>query len=80
MLNLTPHTRFHVPNGLAMLAAVLLLASSVTTVRHDTEAPSSSADTNSAIQLESVEKNTVPDTVEEKRRGLNLDFLLFRRG
>ncbi len=79
MLNLTPHHRFHIPNGLAILAAVLLLVSSVGGFNSDSEVYSSSVDAKSSVKVESADNDSI-DAVEQKRRGLNLGFLLFRRG
>jgi hypothetical protein len=80
MLNLTPHNRFHVPNGLAMLAAVLLLVSSVVGFNSSSENSSSGADASHSVNGESVNSDDINDGVASKRRGLNLGSLLFRRG
>jgi len=43
MLNLTPHHRLHVPNGLAVLAAVLLLVISAANFNSSSETDPSGA-------------------------------------
>jgi len=80
MLNLTPHHRIHIPNGLAMLAAVLLFVSSVVGFTAGSSVDSSSMDATPSIKVESVESDRVEDAIENKRRNLSLNFLLFRRG
>jgi len=80
MLNLTPHHRLHVPNGLAILAAVLLLVSSFVGNNTNQEAYSSGADSTAAMKMENTDGNRVNDSAEHKSRGLNLGSLLFRRG
>ncbi len=80
MLNLIPHHRLHVPNGLAMLAAILLLISSVASFNSSSEVHSSGVDAIPAIKAESPDSDGINDGVASKRRGLNLGFLLFRRG
>lgn len=79
MLNLTPHHRFHVPNGLAMLAAVMLLVSSVVGFETGPDMASSGLDSTPSVKAESTDTTELSDSVS-KRRGLNLGFLLFRRG
>jgi len=80
MLNLVPHNRLHVPNGLAMLAAVLLLVSIVTGIGSSSEISSSGVDAGQSVKTQSVDSDDINDGVESKRRGLNLGSLLFRRG
>ncbi len=79
MLNLTPHHRLHVPNGLAVLAAVLLLAISAANFNSGSEADRSGAKASHAVTAESSESESIDDGVVSKRRGLNLGSLLFRR-
>ena len=80
MLNLKPHHRLHVPNGLAVLAAVLLLVSTVASFDSGLEVNSASIKAGPALKAESSESEDINDGVASKRRGLNLGFLLFRRG
>ena len=80
MLNLTPHRRLHVPNGLAALAAILLLVSSVASFNSSSKIISSGDEASPAVKVESSESEGVNDGVTSKRRNLNLGFLLFRRG
>ena len=80
MLNLIPHHRFHVPNGLAMLAAVLLLVSSVAGFNSDPELNPAAENVTPSVKVENSDNNEMNAAAENKRRGLNLGFLLFRRG
>ena len=80
MTNLPRHHRFHLPNGLAIFAAVLLLISSVASFEDDQVMNSSGHETAPSTKIESVESGTVSNTSNRKSRGLNLGLLLFRRG
>ena len=79
MLNLIPHHRLHVPNGLAVLAAVLLLAISVANFNSGSNTDPSGAKASHAATVESSESENINDGIVSKRRGLNLGSLLFRR-
>ncbi|MBT8076644.1 MAG: hypothetical protein KJN61_09250 [Gammaproteobacteria bacterium] len=74
------HRRLRIPNSLAMVAALLLLITSVTGFESNREVNPSAQETVNAAKPESAGKNNVNDGVETKRRGLNLGFLLFRSG
>jgi len=80
MMNLHPHNRFHIPNGLAMFAALLLLVSGVVGFDANQEVISSGKEIISSVKADSAEIDGIDDAVEHKRRGLNLGLLLFRRG
>ncbi len=75
-----PH-KFRIPDGLAILAAFLLLLSSTTgnntsqAVYSATEGDTPVTTTDASSNQENIDAATV-----SKRRGLNLGFLLFRRG
>lgn len=79
MLNLLKHHRIHIPNGLAILSAVLLLASS--TIGYKANQDLQTADQNSVTtaKIETSEGDMSGDVSQPKRRGLNLGLLLFRR-
>jgi hypothetical protein len=76
MMNLIPHHRIQIPNGLAMFAALLLLISSVTGFKTSQEGYSSGQETTTSIKAGS----GIDDSAENKSRGLKLGLLLFRRG
>lgn len=80
MKHLLSNHRIRIPNGLAILAALVLLVSSVAGygTSMDINAPGKSMTPSSNV--DSVEKDGVNDTAEHKRRGLKLGLLLFRRG
>ena len=79
MLHLLPHHRIHIPNGLAMFAALLLLVSSVAGFGTNQNLHSSGQDISSPVKVESAKGDSIDDVAEHKRRGLNLGLLLFRR-
>ncbi len=80
MMNLHPHNRFHIPNGLAMFAALLLLISSVVGYGVNQEVYSSGQEIITSIKTDSADNDSINDAVEHKRHGLKLGLLLFRRG
>ena len=79
MLNLAPHHKIHIPNGLAVLAAILLLLSSAINTNSDAEIQLSGTDPAPVAQLESSKNNSVNTAAKHKRRSINLGHLLFRR-
>ena len=80
MMNLLPHHRHHIPNGLAILAAVLLLISSSADFSTDQETHASSREGTPPAKVEASSDDTLNDSAGSGRRGLNLGLLLFRRG
>ena len=80
MMHLTPHHRFHIPNSLAVFAAVLLLIISAAGFETNQGVQSSGQDSIISVKSESAEKSHIGDTIQKKRRGLNLGLPLFRRG
>ena len=79
MLNLLHHHRVHVPNGLAMFAAILLLASSAIGYNANQDLQTQNQQDVTTANVETSESDMGSDVVEPKRRGLNLGLLLFRR-
>ena len=80
MMKSLPNKRLRIPNSLAIFAAVLLLVSSVVGFNANQEAQSPGQENITAVKSGKANTNQVIDTAEPKRRGLNLGFLLFRRG
>jgi len=80
MINLLPHHRFHIPNSLAILAALLLVVSSIVGFEANREAYSSGQENGNSVKASSTETDSISDSVENKSRGLNVRSLLFRRG
>ena len=79
MMNLLHRHRAHIPNGLAILAALMLLVSSVYGI-NSTQNPESTAQQTVATATADTGGNTASEDVgAKKRRGLNLGLLLFRR-
>ena len=76
MMKLIPHHRFHVPNGLAVFAALLLLISIAVGYETEQEVFSSGTEATPSTQADTTDSGTT----QHKRRGLNLGLLLFRRG
>ena len=79
MLNLRPHRRLHVPHGLAIFAALLLIGSSIVGYEASQDVYSSSQETRTSAKVENAETDRINDAVEHKSRGLKLGLLLFRR-
>ena len=80
MLNLLKHHRIHVPNGLAMFAAILLLASSAIGYNATQELQTSDQQNVTTVKVETGESDMGGGEVTKpKRRSLNLGLLLFRR-
>jgi len=80
MMNLLPHHRRHIPNGLAIFAAALLLISSSAGFNTDQQTHASSQEGTPSAKVEASSDDTLNDATGSKRRGLNLGLLLFRRG
>jgi CHASE3 domain sensor protein len=80
MTNLLPHRRFHIPNGLAIFAAVLLVVTSVVGFETSQKINSSGQEATTSMKVNTDTDDSISDSVEHKRRGLNLGLLLFRRG
>ena len=79
MLNLLKHHRLHVPNGLAMIAAILLLVSSAIGYNAGQDLQTPNQQNVTVAKIETSESDMGGDVVKPKRRGLNLGLLLFRR-
>ena len=80
MMNLLPHQRLQIPNGLAIFAAVLLLVTSVVGFETKQEIHSSGQETTTTLKVNTDTNEGISDSAEHKRRGLNLGLLLFRQG
>jgi hypothetical protein len=80
MMNLIPHHRIHIPNGLAMFAALILLVSSVIGFEANQDSHSAGQETMMSAKINSAKNDGIIDSAEQKPRGLNLGLLLFRRG
>ena len=79
MMNLLPNHRLHIPNSLAIFAAVLLLVTSVVGFETKQEIHSSDQEASTSIKVNKDTNDSISDSAEHKRRGLNLGLLLFRR-
>ena len=79
MTHLLPNHRIRIPNGLAVAAALLLLASSVVGYETNQNIQSSGQGIAPTSNVDSSDNDGVNDAAEHKRRGLNLGLLLFRR-
>lgn len=80
MMNLRPHHRIQVPNGLAILAVLTLLISAAFNFETRQETDSSGKETIISVEADTGGSEGVNNTVKSKSRGLNLGLLLFRRG
>ena len=79
MLNLVPHRRLHVPHGLAVFAALLLVASGFVGYEVNKDVYTSNQGKAISTQAASTESEQIKDAVETRSRGLKLGLLLFRR-
>jgi hypothetical protein len=79
MLNLLKHHRIHVPNGLAVLAAVLLLASSTIGYKANQDLQAPDQPTVTTAKVNTSEGELSGAVAQKKSRSLNLGLLLFRR-
>ena len=80
MMKLTPHHRIRISNRLAILAAVLLLVSSISGFETRQQVQSARQDSSPAVKVDNADDHAISDSAEPKRRSLNLGLLLFRRG
>lgn len=81
MLNLTPHRRFRIPDGLAIFAAVLLIGSSVTGVSSNENNLAAVDDNDITLAVKNIETDikVIDDAVKQKSHALKLGLQLFRR-
>ena len=79
MMNLLHRHRAHIPNGLAVLAAIMLLVTSVYGVKSTQSTESRDQQTVAAATTDTGGNTAGEDLGAKKRRGLNLGLLLFRR-
>lgn len=82
MMNLRPHHRIQVPNGLAILAVLMLLISAAANFETRQETNSSGQQAVMSAEVDKGESEGVnnANAAKSKSRGLNLGLLLFRRG
>lgn len=78
MMNLIHHHRVHIPNSLAMLAAILLLLTSFYGYQASQTQEAPGQQTVAAASNDTGVSSASEDLVP-KKRGLNLGLLLFRR-
>jgi len=79
MLNLLHHHRVHIPNGLAIFAAILLLASTAIGYRASPSAYITDQETVTTAKIEASESDMGGEVTQKKHRSLNLGLLFFRR-
>lgn len=81
MLNLTPHRRFHIPNGLAVVAAVLLIGSSLVSINAAPKNTLAMDDCDKQSLVTSVEQDIsiISDNVKQNSHVLKLGLQLFQR-
>jgi cytochrome c biogenesis factor len=80
MMNLRPHHRIQVPNGLAILAVLMLLISAAANFETRQETNSSGQEAVMSAKVDKVGSEGVNNAAKSKSSGLNLGLLLFRRG
>ena len=81
MLNLTPHRRLKIPDGLAILAAVLLIGSSVVGVSSNENTLATVDECDITLTVKNIESDfkVIDDAVKHKSHVLKLGLQLFRR-
>ena len=79
MMNLIRHRRSHIPNTLAIFAIIMLLATSAVGLGglQDTDPAGKSMAASTTVKTN--DNKDLNSSVENKRRGLKLGLLLFRR-
>lgn len=80
MMNRRPQYRVHIPNSLAIFAAVLLIISAVAGLETHQDANFSAEKTAISAKAGNAGDDSVNKATKIKSRGLNLGLLLFRRG
>ena len=80
MMNLRPHHRIQVPNGLAILAVLLLLISAAANFENRQKTNSSGQESVMSAEVDESASNHVNSEAKSTSGGLNLGLLLFRRG
>ena len=80
MLNLTPHHRLHIPNGLAIFAAVLLIGSSLVGVSSNQDDPAAVNKNDIIMTAKHLETdiNDIGNVVKQTSHALKLGLRLFR--
>jgi len=80
MMNIRPYHRVHIPNSLAIFAAVLLLISAVTGFETHQKESFFGEETTISTKTDNAGNDGADNATKIKSRGLNLGLLLFRRG
>lgn len=79
MTNLKAHYKLHIPNGLAIFAAILLLVSSVVGYESNQDVYSSGQSVAPSTKVDSADNDGINDAAQHTRRGLKLGLLLLGR-
>ena len=79
MMNLLPHHRLHITNGLAVFAAIMLLVTSAVGFGGSQDTNPASKNITATATVKTTDNTDMNSSMENKRRGLKLGLLLFRR-
>jgi hypothetical protein len=79
MIKLLKHQRVQIPNGIAIVAAVVLVVSSIIGFEANREAYSPNRDNERTAQTVGTETDSINNAAENKSRQFNIGSLLFRR-
>ncbi len=79
MIKLLKHQRFQIPNGLAIVAAGVLVVSSIIGFEANQEVYSPPLDDMHVVQSDSTETDSISNVAENKSRPFNIGSLLLRR-
>ena len=79
MIKLLKHHRFQIPNGLAIVAATVLVISSIIGFEANQEVHSANDANVHVVQTDSIGTDSIGNATEQKSRRFNIGSLLFRR-
>jgi hypothetical protein len=80
MIHLLPHQRVKIPNSLAVVAALLLVTSSIVGFDSKPEMDTNERPTPSQVGTSNAGTDSINDAANKKARKINIGSLLFRRG
>ena len=81
MLNLTPHRRFQIPDGLAVFAAILLIGSSIAGLNETSDEIFATNESSPVSVVQDIDTDiaSIGESVKQKSRVLKLGLQLFQR-
>jgi hypothetical protein len=80
MIHLLPHQRVKIPNSLAVVAALLLVTSSIVGFESNTATDTNARPAQSQLDASNAGTDSINGAANKKVRKLNIGSLLFRKG